>query len=432
MPDRWMDERDRQWRNWRSEAYGRGRDDYRGGPREDRSWGETRGNDERGARFEGRDRDRVFGERDTGAEYNRGGQPRPGGGAYGAGGSYGGGESYGRDHDWRSDYRRGREDHRGGREGGGYGGGRPDWQDRDYQGVSPAMRQGEYEIERGGWGAGARGQPRFQSQDYTRGGRFYGDDARQPIYREEYGQGGQEYGRVPRGWDEGEDFRTAERYRQELRRPVSGGTGGYDYDERGYGDAGRGREHEADRGGYGFQGHARGAGDFLARAGEKLSSWFGNAMGEARRDLGPEGAGPRRYSSDFGREARWEDPGHRGRGPKGYQRSDDRINDEVCHRLTDDPWLDASNINVAVSGGEVTLSGSVDNREAKHRAERLVEDIPGVSHVQNNLRIGGDMLTGSGRGFGDSALEAQMKRGDGDGTTGGADTASTRSTTRRS
>jgi hypothetical protein len=28
---------------------------------------------------------------------------------------------------------------------------------------------------------------------------------------------------------------------------------------------------------------------------------------------------------------------HRGRGPKGYTRSDDRIREEVCDRLTDDP-----------------------------------------------------------------------------------------------
>ena len=80
-------------------------------------------------------------------------------------------------------------------------------------------------------------------------------------------------------------------------------------------------------------------------------------------------------------------------------------------RLTEDSWLDASNIDVQVSGGEVTLTGSVDSREAKHRAERIVEDITGVDHVQNNLRVSGP-LAGSGRGFGDSAAEAQARRDD--------------------
>ena len=32
----------------------------------------------------------------------------------------------------------------------------------------------------------------------------------------------------------------------------------------------------------------------------------------------------------------------RGRGPKDYTRSDDRIREEVCDRLTDDPRVDAS------------------------------------------------------------------------------------------
>jgi osmotically-inducible protein OsmY len=353
MPDRWMDERERRWRerNWRNEAYGRG-DEARQG----RSWDEPRsfGGDDYGGR------DRVFGERDTGAEYNREAQP--------------GGRLYGRP-----------EDH-------------PRWQDRHYGGVSPAMAQGEYENEWGG--------RRFQSQDYTRGGRFYGDDRRQPIYREEWGQGRTpEYGYAPRGYDADRDrYGHGEgRYAREMRRPASGGTGGYDY-ERGYGDGGR--ERETERGG------------FLQRMG----AWVGNAVDEVRRDLS-------------GGE-RWEtDRGHRGRGPKGYQRSDERISDDAHDRLTDDPWLDASNVSVSVSGGEVTLSGTVETREAKHRAERCVEDIPGVKHVQNNLRVeAGGLLTGAGKGYGDSVLDAQMRRGEtsnGGGASSGEDSASTRTTTRR-
>lgn len=372
MPDRWMDERERRWRerNWRHEAYGRG-DEAR--PR--RPWDEERsfgGEDEGG-------RDRVFGERDTGAEYNR---------AAARGPSY-----------------REPED-------------RPHWQDRRYGGVSPAMAQGEYENEWGG--------RRFQSQDYTRGGRFYGDDRRQPIYREEWGQGAApEYGPrpsyAPRGYDAGRDWGAEGRYAREMRRPASGGTGGYDY-ERGYGDGGReygGREQEAERGG------------FLQRMG----SWFGDRVDEVRRDLSSERE-PRRYASDYGREGRWEtDRGHRGRGPRGYQRSDERISDDAHDRLTDDPWLDASNVAVSVSGGEVTLSGTVETREAKHRAERCVEDVPGVKHVQNNLRVeAGGLLTGAGKGYGDSVLDAEMRRSEtsnGGGTSSGDDSASMRTTTRR-
>jgi hypothetical protein len=77
---------------------------------------------------------------------------------------------------------------------------------------------------------------------------------------------------------------------------------------------------------------------------------------------------------------------HRGRGPKGYRRSDEHIHDEVCGRLTDDPYVDASGIEVSVSNGEVTLGGTVDSRNARRRAEDLAEQVSGVSHVQNNLR----------------------------------------------
>lgn len=78
---------------------------------------------------------------------------------------------------------------------------------------------------------------------------------------------------------------------------------------------------------------------------------------------------------------------YRGRGPRGYARSDARIGEDVCDRLTEDPRLDASDIEVAVYDREVTLSGTVNSREDKHRAERLVERCPGVEQVQNNLRV---------------------------------------------
>ena len=115
-------------------------------------------------------------------------------------------------------------------------------------------------------------------------------------------------------------------------------------------------------------GHTR---NFLDRAADSVASWFSDRRPDFRREEPPR------------------DLSHRGRGPQGYTRSDERITDEVHERLTEDAWLDASKIAIAVSGGEVTLSGTVSEREAKHRAERLVEEITGVNHVQNNLRVDG-------------------------------------------
>jgi len=50
---------------------------------------------------------------------------------------------------------------------------------------------------------------------------------------------------------------------------------------------------------------------------------------------------------------------YRGRGPKNYQRSDDRIREDICERLAMDHDVDASDIEVAVAEGVVTLNGTV-------------------------------------------------------------------------
>ena len=100
---------------------------------------------------------------------------------------------------------------------------------------------------------------------------------------------------------------------------------------------------------------------------------------------------------------------HRGRGPRGYQRSDGRIQEDVCDRLTDDPFIDASDVMVSVTNGELTLAGHVFRREDKRRAEDLAETVTGVRHVQNNLRV----RTTAQRG-----LDAVSATGAGGGSTG--------------
>lgn len=76
-----------------------------------------------------------------------------------------------------------------------------------------------------------------------------------------------------------------------------------------------------------------------------------------------------------------------GRGPKDYRRSDERVREEICDCMTDDPTLDASEITVQVSEGVVTLSGSVTSRDQKRRAEDVAEHVSGVKDVTNQLRV---------------------------------------------
>jgi BON domain len=77
----------------------------------------------------------------------------------------------------------------------------------------------------------------------------------------------------------------------------------------------------------------------------------------------------------------------RGRGPRGYRRSDESIREDACELLTEDDRIDASNIDVTVSDCEITLSGGVSSREEKRRAEDLVGYLPGVRDVHNRLRV---------------------------------------------
>lgn len=110
--------------------------------------------------------------------------------------------------------------------------------------------------------------------------------------------------------------------------------------------------------------------DWWDRTSDEVSSWFGNDEAERRRDM------DRRMSGE-----------HRGKGPRGYQRTDSRIQEDICDRLSDDDYIDASDIDIKVENNEVILSGTVQSRDQKRRAEDLVERISGVRHVENRLRV---------------------------------------------
>jgi hypothetical protein len=99
---------------------------------------------------------------------------------------------------------------------------------------------------------------------------------------------------------------------------------------------------------------------------------------------GRERSGAREWSSVEG----WRVPGpHAGRGPRGYQRTDERIREEINERLTAHGLIDATEIECGVVNGEVTLTGVVDSRAAKRAAEDLAEDIYGVREVHNQLHV---------------------------------------------
>jgi osmotically-inducible protein OsmY len=92
-----------------------------------------------------------------------------------------------------------------------------------------------------------------------------------------------------------------------------------------------------------------------------------------------------RGSRNHGGALLGHDPGHIGKGPKGYSRSDDSIFHDVCDTLSLSPDVDASDLEVTVKQGVVYLSGTVANRRMKKMAEIEIENVSGVQDVQNLL-----------------------------------------------
>jgi hypothetical protein len=88
-----------------------------------------------------------------------------------------------------------------------------------------------------------------------------------------------------------------------------------------------------------------------------------------------------------------------GRGPRNAERPDERVREDVCDALTYRGDLDATDIEVTVKEGEVTLEGTVTDRRSKRIAEEVCEGVLGVRDVHNRLRIRKDDPTDANVAF---------------------------------
>jgi osmotically-inducible protein OsmY len=176
-------------------------------------------------------------------------------------------------------------------------------------------------------------------------------------------------------------------------------------------DQGRGQSGYSDYGNvdqdrYGQSGHGQGGrvqsnyGSGRSRYGEERSR-YGEEYGSSGTSNygrssygGYSGAGSygsQGWQEPYGEGQQYGSPGsgqgmHRGKGPKNYQRSDERLKEMLCERLREDPHIDASEVTVNVQGGRITLEGSVDSRQAKNAIEEVADQL-GIEDVQNNLRV---------------------------------------------
>jgi len=118
-------------------------------------------------------------------------------------------------------------------------------------------------------------------------------------------------------------------------------------------------------------------------------TYYEGDTSQGRNNYWNNPSGPARDEIPFGMSSypQYFKKSHAGRGPKGYQRSDASISEDINERLTHDHDIDPTGITVEVKGGEVTLRGLVTNREQKRRAEEIAEACSGVKDVYNLLHI---------------------------------------------
>jgi osmotically-inducible protein OsmY len=232
--------------------------------------------------------------------------------------------------------------------------------DRERYGNRDTERQ-RYGSDYAGYGRGSgyghEDESRYMGGSYGRGYGSYNHD-----YDEDTITGSYMGGRSDD--DRGRYRRYSGDYSPDFRRGESRG-GRRDYSEYNRYD----RENDRQRYGDRYNEEDR---TWLDRAGDEVASWFGDEDAERRRQM----------------DARQQGQGqHRGRGPRNYKRSDERIKEDINDRLTDHDYLDASDIDVEVNNGDVILTGKVDSRSAKRLAEDVAEEVTGVGNVENRIRV---------------------------------------------
>jgi hypothetical protein len=209
-------------------------------------------------------------------------------------------------------------------------------------------------------------------------------DRNRPLNRGEY-----DYGRGRSGYGWQNDNRG--RYGSEM-----------EYGDQGYTNQDWGRQGRRNLGDYGF--HRGLSDDSRSRAGSDYGYTRGRGMtgGYGRSRAGSDYDWDTGYDQGFDAYDTWDMdspatwnhtefwliPGpETGRGPAGYQRSDERIREDINERLTQHGRLNAANIQVEVDNCTVTLKGTVNNRPMKRMSEDVADSVMGVRDVNNQLKV---------------------------------------------
>lgn len=165
------------------------------------------------------------------------------------------------------------------------------------------------------------------------------------------------------------------------------GQGGQQYGRQPGSQAGRQHHAAEGSGSGGYQGSYGGSAGRQQGEGYGSSSGYGSPDSDRYGDSSYQGTAfvspgdTQQSHAGMGRQS------YSGKGPKNYTRSDERVTEDICERLTLDPDIDASDIEVKVAQGTATLEGTVSQRWMKHRAEDVADACSGVRNVENRIRV---------------------------------------------
>lgn len=76
------------------------------------------------------------------------------------------------------------------------------------------------------------------------------------------------------------------------------------------------------------------------------------------------------------------------KGPKGYQRSDDRLREEIVDALLSRRSIELDEVEIQVNDGSVTLTGTVQSRQQRYEIEDVADGVWGVKEITNNIKVG--------------------------------------------
>src|SRR6185437_2837558 len=175
-------------------------------------------------------------------------------------------------------------------------------------------------------------------------------------------------------------------------------------DPYGFGQRSQGHEPPFERETFGRR-------DDLAYYGTGAPGWGGFTGGANVYDYGPFNPRPpqlegeysdesavsyeRESHGDYGRGSRRTQQRQYPPGPKGYQRSDERLKEDISERLMESHRIDSSEVTVEVQSAKVILEGTVPSRYMKQAIEDLVDRCPGVKDIDNRVRVASPNYQGS-------------------------------------